>query len=55
MQDILRRLEEKRDGARAGGGGRRVDAQHGKGKLTARAPSRFSSSRRRMSCMAIPR
>ncbi len=36
MQDILRRLEEKRDGARAGGGARRVEAQHGKGKLTAR-------------------
>ena len=36
MQDILRRLEAKRDGARAGGGPRRVEAQHGKGKLTAR-------------------
>src|SRR5262245_34228175 len=36
MQDILRQLEEKRAGARAGGGKRRIEAQHGKGKLTAR-------------------
>ncbi len=36
MQDILRQLEEKRAGARAGGGKRRVEAQHGKGKLSAR-------------------
>ncbi len=36
MQEILRRLEEKRAAARAGGGDRRVQAQHGKGKLTAR-------------------
>ncbi|HLJ65007.1 MAG TPA: acyl-CoA carboxylase subunit beta [Stellaceae bacterium] len=36
MQDILRQLEEKRALARAGGGERRVEAQHGKGKLTAR-------------------
>ncbi len=36
MQDILRQLEEKRAGARAGGGQRRVEAQHAKGKLTAR-------------------
>ena len=36
MQDILRRLEEKRAAARAGGGERRVKAQHEKGKLTAR-------------------
>ena len=36
MQDMLRRLEEKRAGARAGGGAARVAAQHGKGKLTAR-------------------
>ena len=36
MQDILRQLEEKRAGARAGGGERRVEAQHAKGKLTAR-------------------
>jgi propionyl-CoA carboxylase beta chain len=36
MQDILRQLEEKRAAARAGGGARRVEAQHGKGKLTAR-------------------
>jgi propionyl-CoA carboxylase beta chain len=36
MQEIIQRLEEKRAGARAGGGPRRVEAQHGKGKLTAR-------------------
>ena len=36
MHDILRRLEEKRAAARAGGGARRIEAQHEKGKLTAR-------------------
>ena len=36
MQDIIRRLEDMRAGARAGGGERRIDTQHGKGKLTAR-------------------
>ncbi|MEQ8805029.1 MAG: acyl-CoA carboxylase subunit beta [Rhodospirillales bacterium] len=36
MYDIIRQLEEKRDRARMGGGERRIDAQHGKGKLTAR-------------------
>jgi propionyl-CoA carboxylase beta chain len=36
MNDILRRLEEKRAAARAGGGQRRIKAQHEKGKLTAR-------------------
>jgi propionyl-CoA carboxylase beta chain len=36
MQDILRQLEEKRAAARAGGGARRIEAQHAKGKLTAR-------------------
>jgi propionyl-CoA carboxylase beta chain len=36
MQHILRQLEEKRARARLGGGQRRVDAQHAKGKLTAR-------------------
>jgi propionyl-CoA carboxylase beta chain len=36
MHQILRRLEEKREAARAGGGARRVKAQHAKGKLTAR-------------------
>jgi len=36
MQDIIRRLEEKRAQARAGGGARRVLAQHQKGKLSAR-------------------
>src|SRR4051794_17742608 len=36
MSEILRRVEEKRAAARAGGGARRVQAQHEKGKLTAR-------------------
>jgi len=36
MSDILRRLDEKRGAARAGGGKRRIAAQHAKGKLTAR-------------------
>ena len=36
MDDIIRQLEEKRAGARAGGGERRVKSQHEKGKLTAR-------------------
>ncbi len=36
MQDILEQLEERRAQARLGGGQRRIDAQHAKGKLTAR-------------------
>ncbi|MEL6645958.1 MAG: acyl-CoA carboxylase subunit beta [Pseudomonadota bacterium] len=36
MTNILQELEIRRDGARAGGGERRVEAQHKKGKLTAR-------------------
>jgi propionyl-CoA carboxylase beta chain len=36
MQEILRKLEGKREAARQGGGERRVAAQHAKGKLTAR-------------------
>src|SRR5471030_60053 len=36
MSEILKRLEEKRAAARAGGGAKRVEAQHAKGKLTAR-------------------
>src|SRR6201981_3077740 len=36
MKDIVDRLEERRASARAGGGARRVDAQHKRGKLTAR-------------------
>ena len=36
MQDIVRQLEEKRAAAQLGGGQRRIDAQHNKGKLTAR-------------------
>src|SRR5580698_10325828 len=36
MPDILDRLEERRESARMGGGTRRIDAQHKRGKLTAR-------------------
>lgn len=36
MQEIIRALEEKREQARLGGGQKRIDAQHSKGKLTAR-------------------
>ena len=36
MDDIIRQLEEKRAAAKLGGGQRRIDAQHAKGKLTAR-------------------
>ncbi|MDD9913894.1 MAG: acyl-CoA carboxylase subunit beta [Rhodospirillaceae bacterium] len=36
MSDIIRQLEVKREAARQGGGQRRIDSQHAKGKLTAR-------------------
>jgi propionyl-CoA carboxylase beta chain len=36
MHDIIRQLEEKRQKARLGGGGKRIGKQHAKGKLTAR-------------------
>ena len=36
MTGIIEELEERRKRARAGGGERRTEAQHGKGKLTAR-------------------
>ena len=36
MQDIIRQLEEKRERARKGGGEKRIETQHAKGKLTAR-------------------
>ena len=36
MQEILDELEARRQSARAGGGARRVEAQHAKGKLSAR-------------------
>ena len=36
MQDIIQQLEQKRAAARLGGGQKRIDAQHAKGKLTAR-------------------
>src|SRR5262245_26321760 len=36
MKDILDKLEERRSRARAGGGQARIEAQHKRGKLTAR-------------------
>ena len=36
MKQVLLELERRRSEARLGGGQRRIDAQHGKGKLTAR-------------------
>jgi propionyl-CoA carboxylase beta subunit len=36
MQDIIDQLEAKREQARLGGGQKRIDSQHAKGKLTAR-------------------
>ena len=36
MENILQQLEAKREQARMGGGQKRIDAQHKKGKLTAR-------------------
>ena len=36
MKDILHELEGRRPDARLGGGQKRIDSQHGRGKLTAR-------------------
>jgi len=36
MQEIIQRLDEMRQAARLGGGQKRIDRQHAKGKLTAR-------------------
>jgi propionyl-CoA carboxylase beta chain len=36
MKDIIDKLEERREAARAGGGKARIEAQHKRGKLTAR-------------------
>src|SRR3954469_4565862 len=36
MKDILEKLEVRRENARLGGGQARIDAQHKRGKLTAR-------------------
>ena len=36
MKDILEKLEDRRANARLGGGQARIDAQHKRGKLTAR-------------------
>lgn len=36
MKEVLAELEQRRETARLGGGQRRIDSQHSKGKLTAR-------------------
>lgn len=36
MKDILQELHDRREAARLGGGQKRIDSQHAKGKLTAR-------------------
>ncbi|SNS03685.1 acyl-CoA carboxylase subunit beta [Antarctobacter heliothermus] len=36
MKDILQELQDRRENARLGGGQKRIDSQHAKGKLTAR-------------------
>lgn len=36
MKEVLKELERRRDIAHLGGGQARIDAQHAKGKLTAR-------------------
>ena len=36
MKDILEKLDQRRAEARLGGGQKRIDAQHARGKLTAR-------------------
>ena len=36
MTDIIKELEKKREQAKLGGGKKRVNAQHARGKLTAR-------------------
>ena len=43
MQKMLDELERRRAAARLGGGQRRIDAQHAKGKLTARERDRKST------------
>jgi hypothetical protein len=41
MHEIIRQLDAKRAAARLGGGQKRIDARHVKGKLTARAAPGF--------------
>jgi propionyl-CoA carboxylase beta chain len=36
MREIIEEVEQRREQARLGGGQKRIDAQHAKGKLTAR-------------------
>ncbi|MBR1324038.1 methylmalonyl-CoA carboxyltransferase, partial [Bradyrhizobium sp. U87765 SZCCT0109] len=36
MLEVLEKLEARRAGAKLGGGEKRIEAQHGRGKLTAR-------------------
>ena len=43
MQEIVRRLAEKRAAAELGGGEARIETQHAKGKLTAPSGSNYCS------------
>src|SRR6202011_5757375 len=47
MKEILDILEERRAGAKLGGGEKRIEAQHARGKLTARGAMDFCSTRAR--------
>jgi acetyl-CoA carboxylase carboxyltransferase component len=42
VQNIIEKLEQRREQARQGGGAARIATQHAKGKLTARALKFFS-------------
>ena len=53
MHDILEQLEAKRELARQGGGAKRIAAQHGKGKLTARERLDVLLARLRKKAIAI--
>ena len=60
MHDIIHQLEQKREQARLGGGQKRIDAQHAKGKLTARErielfldPDSFEECNRKYSSTAV--
>ena len=61
MKDILDRLEKRRGEARLGGGKARIEAQHKRGKLTAReriilrrSAGSVSARRWRFQCRIIP-
>ena len=45
MKEIIDELEQRRANARLGGGQKRIDTQHSRGKLTARERIRSEESR----------